>query len=319
MQSDNEKIKISKPGVIVIVGQTSSGKSDLGVRLAKKFNGEIISADSRQIYRGMDIGSGKIAKKEMRGIPHYLLNVASPKTKFTVVQYRKKAYGAIKIILKRHKIPFVVGGTGFYVKALTEGINLPGVKPDWKLRKKLGEKSIKELFSKVKKFDPARAKTIESKNKRRLIRALEIILTTGKPVPSPGQNPPPYEILMLGIKKSKRELERAIKKRLLKRLRRGMLMEVKKLHTEGVSWKRLEKFGLEYRYCALYWQKKLDYKEIVQKLQKEIENYAKRQMAWWKKDERIHWIKTSEEAEKLLKNFLEKKTIKSGQPKGSSS
>jgi len=292
--------------LIVIVGPTASGKTDLSIKLAEKFNGEIISADSRQVYKGMDIGTGKVTKKEMKGVPHYLLDVVPPgRERFTVVQYQKLALRTIKKIHKKKKIPFLVGGTGFYIQAVVDEIVIPEVKPDWKLRKKLEKKSIQELFKMLKKLDARRAKTIESKNKRRLIRALEIIIKTKKPVPLLKKKPPQFKLLIIGIKKSPDELRELIRKRLLKRLNIGMIAEIKKLKKSGLSWKRLEEFGLEYKYIAQYLQKKITYDEMVEKIQKESEHYAKRQMTWFKRDKRIKWIKTFPEAKKLSKKFLQ--------------
>jgi len=290
--------------IIVILGPTASGKSSLAIKLAKKFKGEIVSADSRQVYRGMNIGTGKVTKKEMLGIPHYLLDVASPKKKFTVVQYRKLTLRALDKIQRKNKIPFLVGGTGFYIQAVVDGIVIPKVKPDWKLRKKLELIAADKLFQKLRKLDPKRAKTIERKNRRRLIRALEIIIKTKKPVPALKKQPLPYPVLMIGIKKSFKELQRLIKKRLLKRFRQGMILEVKKLRKSGVSRKRLEEFGLEYRYIARYLQGKITYKEMAGKLEREIMGFAKRQMTWFKRDRRIYWAKKEKEAEKLVKKFL---------------
>lgn len=290
--------------ILIIVGPTSSGKSDLAVRLAKKFNGEIISADSRQVYKGMDIGTGKITKKEMQNISHYLLDVASPKKIFTVVQYRKLALQAIRKIFKKGKMPIICGGTGFYIQSVLDGINIPAVKPDWKLRKKFEDATAEELFEKLKKLDKKRAKTIDKNNKRRLIRALEIVIKTKKPVPDFQKNPLPYPTLIIGVKKEQRELNDLIKKRLLKRLKMGMVNEVKNLHKNSVSWKRLEEFGLEYRYLALYLQDKIPYQEMLEILQKEIEHFAKRQMTWWKGDKRIIWIENFKKAEALTQQFL---------------
>jgi len=298
-----QKLKFYRPKLIVIVGPTSSGKSAFAVRLAKKFNGEIISADSRQVYKGMDIGTGKVTKKEMEGIQHYLLNVASPKRKFTVIQYRKLGLKAIDKIIKKGKVPFLVGGTGFYIQAIVDGITIPEIPPDWKLRKKLEKKSLGELFLMLKKLDPERAKTIESKNKRRLIRAIEIVKKTKKPVPKLQKNPQ-FDVLMIGIKKSKTELKKLIKKRLLKRLKLGMIAEVKRLRKSGLSWKRLEEFGLEYRWIGRYLQGKVDYQQMIERLQKDIEHYARRQMTWFKRDKRIHWIEDYKTAEKLVGKFL---------------
>ncbi len=291
--------------IIVILGPTASGKSALAVEIAKKFNGEVISADSRQIYKGMDIGTGKITKKERKNIPHHLLDVTSPKRKFSVVQYRKLALKAINKIFKKGKVPILCGGTGFYIQAVIDGISIPQVPPDWKLRKKLEKKSPKELFEMFKKIAPERAKTIDKKNPRRLIRAIEIAKKLGY-VPPLQKKPLPYPVLLIGIKKEKGELKKLIKKRLLKRLRQGMVAEVKKLRKFGVSWKRLEGFGLEYRWIARYLQKKITKEKMVEKLEKDIEHFAKRQMTWFKKDKRICWVKTQKEVENLIKDFLEK-------------
>jgi len=290
--------------LIVILGPTASGKSEIAVKLAKKIKGEVISADSRQVYKGMDIGTGKITKREMQGIPHHLLDVASPKRKFTVSQYRKLALAAIKEIFKRGRLPIVCGGTGFYIQALIDGIVIPEVKPDWKLRKELEKKTAKDLFLELKKLDPERAKTIDKANKRRLIRALEIIIKTKRPVPLLKKQLLPYSILLIGIKKEKEALKKLIEKRLLRRLKKGMVREVKTLKKTGLSWKRLEDFGLEYRYIAQYLQGKIAYKEMIQKLKKEIEHFAKRQMTWWKSDKRILWIENYREAEKLTEAFF---------------
>jgi tRNA dimethylallyltransferase len=242
--------------LIIIVGPNASGKSELAVKVAQKIKGEVVSADSRQVYRGMDIGSGKITKKEMAGIPHHLLDVASPRSIFTVTRYRKMALTAIKKIQKSGKIPIICGGTGFYIQAIIDGIVIPEVKPDWTLRKKLETLSVEKLFAMLKKMDPRRAATIESKNPRRLIRAIEIVKTTKKPVPDIKKNPLPYKILVLGVKKTEKELKKSIILRTQKRLMTGMIAETHKLRKSGLSWKKLESFGMEYRATAEFLQKK---------------------------------------------------------------
>lgn len=289
--------------LIVILGPTSSGKTDLSIKLAKKFNGEIISADSRQVYRGMNIGSGKITKKEMQGIPHYLLDVANPKNKFTVSQYQKLALAAIKKTHNRGKVPFLVGGSGFYIKSVVDGIIIPEVKPDWKLRKKLEKKNNKELYAMLFKIDHARAKIIDKNNPRRLVRAIEIVLKTKKHVPNL-KTKSQFNVLEIGIKKLPDDLKKLINKRLLKRLKGGMVSEVKKLQASGLSFKRLEEFGLEYRFVAQYLQSKLTYQEMLNKIQKEHEHFTKRQMTWFKRDNRIKWVKNYKEADRLSKIFL---------------
>jgi tRNA dimethylallyltransferase len=289
--------------LIIILGPTSSGKTDLSIKLAKHFRGEVVSADSRQVYKGMDIGTGKVTKKEMAGVPHYLLDVANPKTRFSVAQYQKLALAAIKKIQTKNKTPFLVGGTGFYIQSVADGIVVPEVKPDWKLRKKLEKLTNKQLFLKLKKIDPRRAESIDNNNPRRLIRALEIVLTTKRPI-APLSINNRFEVLFLGIKKGRNVLNKLIEKRLLKRLHGGMVNEVKKLHKSGVSFKRLEELGLEYRYVAQYLQNKLEYDSMVRLLQKEIEHYAKRQMTWFKKDKRIYWVKNYQQAKNKIKKFL---------------
>jgi len=302
--------------IIVILGQTATGKSDLAVKLAsrlhskqvKKFgiNGaEIISADSRQIYRGLNLGTGKITKKEMDGVPHHLLDVASPGRRFSVAQYKKLAQTAIKKIRRQNKLPIICGGTGFYIQALTDNLEIPNAKPDLKLRARLEKKTAEELFKELKEIDPRRAKNIDKCNPRRLIRALEIIYQTGRPVPKLELSPQP-NILFLGLKKSRPELARRIKIRLIKRLKQGMLAEVKKLHAQGLSWKRLDDLGLEYRWLAKYLQKKTSYQEMITRLQKDIEHYAKRQLTWFARDERIIWVKNQSQAIKKSALFLKR-------------
>ncbi len=282
------KGEIKDKKIIVILGPTSSGKSETAVKLAKKINGEIVSADSRQVYKGMDIGTGKITKKEMQNIPHHLLNVVSPKKRFDVFQYRKLALKAINEIFEKNKTPIICGGTGFYIQAIIDGLIIPEVKPDWNLRKKLEKETVEKLFKKLKKLDPKRAKTIDKKNKRRIIRALEIVIKTKKPIPLLKKEPISCPVLIFGIKND--NLEKLIKKRLLKRFKQGMVKEVSNLKKSGVSWKRIEEFGLEYRWVAKYLQNKIEYKDMVEELQRDIQAFAKRQMTWFKRDKRIYWI-----------------------------
>ena len=297
-------MKKKKIKIIIILGQTATGKSDLAARIAKKLGGEIISADSRQVYKGFDIGSGKITKKEMRGVFHYLLDVASPKRQFSAAKYKKLADNKIIKIYKTGKIPFIVGGSGFYIQTIVDGLVLPKVEPNNKLRKELEKKSAKKLFSMLKKLDKNRAKKIEKDNPRRLIRAIEIAKVLGK-TPKLKTNSE-YEALQIGLKLPDKKLKNNIHKRLMSRIRRGMISEVKKLHAKNISWKRLESFGLEYRFIARYLQGKIKKKEMLDELETEIWHFAKRQMRWFKRDARIKWFNPNQvkKIEIEITNFL---------------
>lgn len=294
----------NKVKIVVILGPTASGKSSLAVKLAKRFNGEVVSADSRQVYKGMDIGSGKITKDEMMGIPHHLLDVASPKRNFSVGKYQKIATNIIFDIARRNKTPILCGGTAFYIKAITEGMNLPKTKPDWKLRKKLERMKTEDLYRMLKKLDPRRASKIEKNNPRRLIRAIEITSKSERPVPLMKKTPQ-FISLKLGMKRE--NLDKIIKKRLEERLRGGMIEETKRLRKSGISWKRLEGFGLEYRWTARYLQGKISYDEMVRLLYADIVRFSKKQLAWYKGDDTVEWIGMYQKAVPLVKDFLQKK------------
>lgn len=303
LSSPTSKNRI-KPSILVILGPTASGKSALAVKLAKRFNGEVISADSRQIYKGMDLGTGKITRKEMRGVRHYLIDVSSPKNKFDVVQWKKLADKAVADIARRGKLPIVCGGTGLYIKALIENVAYPDVPPDWKLRKKLDTKSAAELFAILKKLDLKRAHTIDPRNPRRLVRAIEIAKALGGVPALSVAEGPRYHALIIGVKKSPRQLQRAISKRINERIKKGMIAEAKCLQAQGVSFKRMEEIGLEYKYLALHLQGKMNKKEMREALETKIWQYARRQMTWFRKTKQVHWIRTYKEAEMLVSKLL---------------
>lgn len=285
-----------KDKIIAILGATASGKSDLAVTLAQKFNGEVVSADSRQVYIGMDIGSGKITKKEMKGVPHHLLSIASPKRNFSAGQYQKKADQIINQILKKSKLPIICGGSNFYINTITKGLVMPTTKPDYKLRSKLNKKSNEELYKILKNLDPLRAKNIDKNNPRRLIRAIEVAPS------APLKEDPKYDCLELAIKKD--NLELLIKKRIDKRIKIGMIKEVKRLRIGGLSWRRIENFGLEYKWIAIYLQNRISKQNMIDGILQSSIKLAKSQNSWLKKEKNIYWIKNKNEAEKLIKNFL---------------
>lgn len=287
--------------ILVIVGPTASGKSDLAVRLARKFNGEVISADSRQVYIGLNIGTGKITKAEMKGVPHHLLDIANSKKRFSASEFVSYANKAIELIKGRRALPIVVGGTGFYIDVLTGAVSLPDVPPNKLLRKKLEKISKEKLFEMLKKKDPRRAKTIDKHNKVRLVRALEIAKALGRIPSLPASSKlKAKSFIFIGLKPD--DLDKRIYKRLLKRIT-GILRETRKL-----SFKRAYELGLEYRYAALYLKGKLDKSEMVEQLYAAIRQYARRQMTWFKRNRKIKWFKADEykKIEKHVKVSLEK-------------
>ncbi len=299
-----KKIEQPLPKLIVVVGQTASGKSALAVLLARRFDGEIISADSRQVYRGLNIGTGKITKREMRGVPHHLLDVADPRISYSAGQYKKDAEKILRYIVIKGKLPIIVGGTGFYIDALLGTVSLPEVQRDTALRRRLSKKSAAELFIMLKKLDAKRARDIDRNNPVRLIRAIEIAKMLGAtPKIKPQSH---YEVLKIGLKISDAKLEKNIHTRLTARMRAGMIAEVKRLHANGLSWKRMEALGLEYRYLARYLQGKNTREELLRCIATESVRYAKRQMRWFKRDLSIIWIDSAHkaEAERKVKEFL---------------
>jgi len=277
-------LKMQKKKIIVILGQTATGKSDLAIKIARKVNGEIISADSRQVYKRLDIGTGKITQKEMHGVPHHLLDVVNPRKKFTVAEYKKLADEKIVEIISRGKVPIICGGTGFYIDAITRGIIFPEVPPNNKLRKVLEKKTALELFKILQKLDKIRAKDIKEKNEQnnkiRLIRAIEIAKTIGK-TPKITEETPPYKFIKIGLYLPTPILKKKVEKRVRKMFQAGLLKEIKKLKKMGISEKRLKEFGFEYD------------NPTEEKVISETIKYAKRQMTWFKRDSEIKWFDAS--------------------------
>lgn len=287
--------------LITILGPTAVGKTALSVLLAKRFDGVIISADSRQVYRGMDLGTGKVTKREMGGVPHFLLDVASPKTQYTVAKYQRDVLAVLKKIPASTPI-FLVGGSPFYIEAILNPNGISTVQPNPRLRKQLANWSTARLFAELKKRDPKRATTIDPSNPRRLIRAIEIARGTphAQPVTLPS-----FHVLQIGKTLPTKKLFPQIDLRVDRRMKQGMVREVEQLHQGGVSWKKLESFGLEYRFLSLYLQGKIIKAEAVTQLKTAIHYFARRQMTWWKRDQGIHWISTDRQAIALVKRHLQ--------------
>lgn len=317
-----------KPKIIVIVGPTASGKSSLALKVAKKFNGEIISADSRQIYRGMDIGTAKpIAddnssgeskthslkfKKNdgyfSSGIRHYLIDIREPDQEYSVGQYKKDAIKVINRIIKSGKLPILVGGTGLYIDAVVKNLKFPKVKGDKKLRAQL-EEEIKRhglncLFQKLLNLDPEAANFVDPKNPRRVIRALEVALVSKKPFSTQRKKGEPlYDALQIGISVPPRLLKERIRKRVNQMIKAGLEEEVKSLVEKyGLDCKTLE--TIDYREIVSYLQGKISLNEAIGQINKNTWRYAKRQMTWFKKNKEINWVKDQSSALKLIRKFL---------------
>jgi tRNA dimethylallyltransferase len=307
---NKDKLKGNK--VVVILGPTASGKTSLGVRLADKYQGEIISADSRQVYKGMDIGTAKDLKEYRIGnkkIPYHLIDVVSPKTEFNLAKYQKLAFKAIEKVLEENKLPIIVGGTGLYLQAIVDNYRLSKIKPDLKRRDELEALGKEELFKRLEKMKPDFAHRLNNSdrhNPRRLVRYLEI-LEHEKDIGD--KNESPYQFLVLGLDWPDEVLRERIVKRINDRLdNQDMIGEVERLHSEGVSWKRLISFGLEYKFITYYLTKKLDYQDMVTKLSDASYRFAKKQKTWfkrWQKQGRkIVWVKNMSEAQKKVDRFL---------------
>lgn len=303
--------------IVIILGQTATGKSDLAIALAKKYNGAIISADSRQVYNGMNLGSGKVIRDtnapdfKSEGIPHYLIDIVDPrKDFFSVSDFLIQTKKSLKEIKKNKQLPIICGGTGLYISALLGNWQLPKTKPNWKLRKELETHTTSELFLHLQKVDPIRAKNIDPLNRRRLVRSLEAVLQSGQTM-SPLKNGKPLgDFFIIGLKRKNQQLKKLIRSRLNRRLRLKMLDEITTLKKNGVSSERLESFGLEYRYLNRYLEGKISYKEMNNQLVTAIYHFAKRQNTWFKRIPNVCWFESkrdNKKAFKLVEDFLAKK------------
>ena len=292
------------PKLIVIEGTNASGKSSLGVELAARFGGEIVSADSRQVYERLDLGSGKITPEEMKGVPHHLLNVRKPGEFFSMADFQRLAYEAVDGILARGRVPFLVGGTGLYVDAVADGYELSDRAPDHSLRARLETFDTPALYDMLKEKLPDT--DIDPRNRHRVMRALERLEADDW---HPSAKNPRYTLLKLGVTWPREILKQRIDERLEKRLAAGMTDEVKALLDEGISEEFLVKLGLEYKYLTWYLTGKIGYDQMVEELGNAIKNFAKRQMTWFRRDPRIHWLDMSadpvSEASALIEQFLQ--------------
>ena len=274
------------PRLIVIAGTNASGKSGLGVTLAQRYGGEIVSADSRQVFRGLDLGSGKITPEETRGVPHHLIDVCEPGAFFSMHDFQRLAYAAIDGIIARGRPPFLVGGTGLYVASVTEGYVMSDNPPDLEYRDYLETFETPELYRMLLQAVPDT--DVEPKNRNRVMRLLEKLHAGDDHVP---RSQPRYDCLKLGVTWDRETLKARIDERLERRLNQGMIEEVQGLMDAGVSLEFLMKLGLEYRFIAQYLTGEIPRREdMVEQLGNAIKKFAKRQMTWFRRDPDILWL-----------------------------
>ncbi|MDO4866523.1 MAG: tRNA (adenosine(37)-N6)-dimethylallyltransferase MiaA [Clostridia bacterium] len=274
------------PRLIVIAGTNASGKSGLGVTLAQRYGGEIVSADSRQVFRGLDLGSGKITPEEMRGVPHHLIDVCEPGDFFSMHDFQRLAYAAIDGILARGRLPFMVGGTGLYVASVTDGYVMSDSAPDLEYRAYLETFETPKLYEMLVAAVPDIQ--VEPKNRNRVMRLLEKLHAGDDHIP---HSQPRYECLKLGVTWDRETLKVRIDERLERRLSQGMIEEVQGLMDAGVSLEFLMKLGLEYRYIAQHLTGEIPRREdMVEQLGNAIKKFAKRQMTWFRRDPDILWL-----------------------------
>ena len=274
--------------LLVIAGTNASGKSGLGIEVAQRFGAEIVSADSRQVFEGLNLGSGKVTKEEMKGVAHHLLDVVKPNDFFSLSDYQRLAYEAIDDIQNRGKKAFLVGGTGLYVNSVVDGYNLSKSQPDLKLRKEIEEKSLEEITERLRELNPEVLDVIDVKNKRRMERALEKAIM-GEYENNPSEKK--YDTFIIGVTWPRDVLYERIRIRLDKRLSEGMIEEVENLRKEGATDEFLYKLGLEYRYILMYLRGEFEsFDAFYEKLFMEIRHLAKEQMTWFRKRKDITWI-----------------------------
>jgi len=284
--------------LVAIVGPTAVGKSEVALALAERFHGEIVSADSRQIYRGMDIGTAKPTPEERARVPHHLIDVTDPDRPLTLAEYQRLAFAAIEEIHRRGRLPFLVGGTGLYVWAVVEGWQIPPAPPDPALRRALEERARREgpqaLYEELRRLDPAAAASIDPRNLRRVIRALEVCYQTGKPFSAQrGKNPPPYRTILIGLTRPRSELYRRIEERVDQMIARGLVEEVRRL-AERYPWDLPAMTGLGYRQIGAYLRGEISLEEAIRRIKAATRAFVHHQYNWFRlTDPRIRWFDLS--------------------------
>lgn len=301
--------------LVAVVGPTAVGKSQLALHLAQDFDGEIVNADSRQVYRYMDTGTAKPSRAEMSLVRHHLIDIIDPDESFSLAIYQKLAFEAIEDIQQRHKFPLLVGGSGLYVWSVIEGWKIPPVAPNAKLRHSLEirarEKGGYALYQELQKLDQVAATKIMPTNLRRIIRALEICQTTGHPASQLWQKQlPPYPVLIIGLTMQREDLYRRIDSRIDEMIKHGLVDEVKDLIERGYSLDLPSMSGIGYRQIGMFLQRELDWSTATQRIKYETHRFARHQYAWFHLDDaRIHWFdeynNIQKEASDLVSTFVD--------------
>ena len=276
-----------KPRVIAVVGPTASGKTDYALALAEKISGEIVSADSRLIYKGFDIGTAKPTIEERKSIPHYMIDIAEPEVDYSAGLYADEAAGVIDNIIERGRVPVVVGGTGLYFRLLLENYDVPKVEPDYELRTKLMEYPAEELYSKLRSKDPKRAEEIDPNDKKKIIRALEMSEHLEKPL-SEYKKEPLYDVEWIGLNFERSILYERINRRVDLMVENGLIEETKSLLAKHGRIKNLV-CTIGYQEMIAYLDGILTLEEAKDKLKQNTRNYAKRQLTWFRKNKAIQW------------------------------
>ncbi len=291
--------------LFVIVGPTAVGKTALAIELAQRFDGEIVSADSRQIYRGMDIGTAKPTPDEQARVLHHLIDIVNPDDPYTLAQFQADAYAAIEDILARGKQPFLVGGTGLYVRAIVQGLRIPRVPPNEELRAQLATQDSLTLHERLRELDPGAAARIDPRNVRRTIRALEVCLTTGARFSELGRAaPPPYHISQIGLTMNRPDLYARVEARVDRMMTDGLAAEVERLVAQGYRWELPSMSGLGYRQIGEYLRGKVTLDAAVANIKQGTRDFVRRQYAWFRlRDGRIHWFEGTDVAE--IHRFVE--------------
>lgn len=292
------KQKTKKKPLIAIVGPTGSGKTRLAISLAKKLGGELISADSRQIYRGLDIGTGKD-----KTYPHHLVDIVDVSQNFSVSDFVNFALPLIDKIYERRQLPIVVGGTSYYVDALLYKNRFPTIPANAKLRSQLDEKSTAELYQALKQKDPRSAERIGSTNRKRLIRALEIVKATGQPIPARGRPVTRFHHLIMAIDLDRPTLDQKIDRRVKKILKQGLIQETRWLIKKISKDRELAK-TIGYKEVIDYLDGQLSKGQLAPKIRSRTQALARRQVSWWRRQSDIVWVKSTQEAYRLARQFL---------------